>query len=206
MREWPAKSFLGGHPVLDFLNTAGGDTKERDEERLESFSDLLTWAKASAIIDNREYSALKRVAAQSPDTAFEYLQEVRKQRECLYRYIAAVAGRGAVQQADRDVVERNCKAAIRQAQLLPGPTGVSQWQIHLDDAGLRLVKLRLDLATSTLLTGAVSADIRQCEMCTWLFIDPSSSKRRRWCSMALCGNRAKVQRHYYRSRDSEVPR
>ena len=205
MREWPAKSFLGGHAVLDFLNTAGGDTKARDEERLESFSDLLTWAKASAIIDHREFSALRRIAAQSPDTAFECLQEVRKQRECLYRYILAVAGRGAVQQADRDVVERNCKAAFRQAQLQP-LTGVSQWQILLDDVGLRLVKLRLDLATSTLITGPVSANIRQCEMCTWLFIDLSSSKRRRWCSMALCGNRAKVQRHYYRSRDSEAPR
>jgi len=205
MREWPAKSFLGGHAVLDFLNTAGGDTKARDEERLESFSDLLTWAKASAIIDKNEFSALKRTAAQSPDTAFECLQEVRKQRECLYRYILAVAGRGAVQQADRDVVERNCKAAFRQAQLQP-LTGVSQWQILLDDVGLRLVKLRLDLATSTLITGPVSANIRQCEMCTWLFIDLSSSKRRRWCSMALCGNRAKVQRHYYRNRESEAPR
>ena len=206
MREWPAKSFLGGHAVLDFLNTAGGDSKARDVDRLESFSDLLTWAKASAIIDNHEFSALERIAARSPDTAIECLREVRKQRECLYRYIIAVASRGAVQQADRDLVERNCKVAFRQAQLLPGLTGVSQWQIRLDDVGLRLVKLRLDLATSTLITGAVSADIRQCEMCTWLFIDPSSSKRRRWCSMALCGNRAKVQRHYYRSRDSEAPR
>lgn len=203
MREWPAKSLVGGHPVLDFLNTAGGDSKARDEDRLESFSDLLTWAKTSAIIDSREFSALKRLAAQSPDGASDCLQEVRKQRECLYRYLAAVVSRGAVQRADRDLVERNCKVAFRQAQLLPGPTGVSQWQMRLDDVGLRLVKLRLDLAASTLITGAVSADIRQCEMCTWLFIDPSSSKRRRWCSMALCGNRAKVQRHYYRSRDND---
>jgi len=203
MGEWPAKSFLGGHAVLDFLNTAGGDSKARDVDRLESFSDILTWAKASGIIENHEFSTLKRIAAQSPDTAFECLQEVRKHRECLYRYIVAVASRGAVQQADRNLVERSCKVAFSQAQLLAGLTGVSQRQILLGDVGLRLVKLRLDLATSTLITGAVSADIRQCEMCTWLFIDPSSSKRRRWCSMALCGNRAKVQRHYYRSRDND---
>src|SRR5215468_7578537 len=102
MREWPAKSFLGGHAVLDFLNTAGGDSKARDMDRLESFSDVLTWAKALAIIDNPEYSALKRIAAQSPDAAVECLQEARKQRECLYRYITTVANRGAVQRADRD--------------------------------------------------------------------------------------------------------
>src|SRR5262249_30847436 len=123
MREWPRKSFLGGHAVLDFLNTAGGDTKARDEDRLASFSDLLTWAKASAIIDNLEFSALKRLAAQSPDTAFECLQEARKQRECLYRYIIAVVSRGTAQRADRDLIERNCKVAFRQARLVPGLTG-----------------------------------------------------------------------------------
>jgi predicted RNA-binding Zn ribbon-like protein len=183
------------------LNTAGGDSKARDVDRFESFSDILTWAKASAIIENHEFSALEHIAAQSPGTAFQCLQEVREQRECLYRYITAVISRRVVQQADRDVVERNCKAAYSQAHLLPGATGASEWRILLDDAGLGLVKLRLDLSTSILITGAVSADLRQCEMCTWLFIDSSSTKRRRWCSMALCGNRAKVQRHYHRNRE-----
>ncbi|WFU13023.1 YbfB/YjiJ family MFS transporter (plasmid) [Rhizobium sp. CB3090] len=41
----------------------------------------------------------------------------------------------------------------------------------------------------------------QCETCSWLFIDTSKTKRRRWCPMALCGNRSKAQRHYYRSKD-----
>ncbi|WP_443691321.1 CGNR zinc finger domain-containing protein [Pseudomonas sp.] len=40
------------------------------------------------------------------------------------------------------------------------------------------------------------AKIKQCEGCTWLFIDTSKNHRRRWCSMATCGNRAKAQRHY----------
>jgi hypothetical protein len=75
MREWPPKSFLGGHVVLDFLNTAGGDSKARDVDRFESFSDILTWAKASAIIENHEFSALEHIAAQSPGTAFQCLQE-----------------------------------------------------------------------------------------------------------------------------------
>ena len=203
MREWPAKSFLGGDVVLDFLNTAGGDSKARDVDRLESFSDLLTWAKASAIIEEDEFAALKRMAAQSPDTALKCLQDVREQRECLYRYITAGMNREVAQQGDRDLVERNCKAAFGRARLLLGPTGASQWRIFVDDAGLDLVMLRLNLSTSALITGAVSADIRQCEMCTWLFIDTSPTKRRRWCSMALCGNRAKVQRHYRRSRKND---
>jgi len=31
--------------------------------------------------------------------------------------------------------------------------------------------------------------------CTWLFLDRSRNRSRRWCSMATCGNRAKARRH-----------
>jgi predicted RNA-binding Zn ribbon-like protein len=34
--------------------------------------------------------------------------------------------------------------------------------------------------------------------CGWVFADPSG--RRRWCSMAWCGNRSKVRRHAARAR------
>ena len=37
--------------------------------------------------------------------------------------------------------------------------------------------------------------IRQCPGCTIIFYDSTKAHRRRWCSMALCGNRAKVRRH-----------
>src|SRR6185437_6680981 len=30
--------------------------------------------------------------------------------------------------------------------------------------------------------------------CGWLFLDRSQARRRRWCSMAECGNRAKARR------------
>lgn len=37
--------------------------------------------------------------------------------------------------------------------------------------------------------------VRQCEGCTLLFHDRTKAHRRRWCSMALCGNREKARRH-----------
>ena len=36
--------------------------------------------------------------------------------------------------------------------------------------------------------------------CAWVFIDSSKAGRRRWCDMAMCGNVAKAQRFYARSR------
>jgi predicted RNA-binding Zn ribbon-like protein len=42
--------------------------------------------------------------------------------------------------------------------------------------------------------------IKACEGagCTLLFADHTKGHRRRWCSMAVCGNRAKQQAHYQR--------
>ena len=44
------------------------------------------------------------------------------------------------------------------------------------------------------------ARVRQCpgRACGWLFLDVSG--RRHWCSMATCGSRAKMRRHYARNR------
>jgi len=36
--------------------------------------------------------------------------------------------------------------------------------------------------------------------CAWLFLDTSKNGRRRWCSMATCGNSAKARRHYQKRR------
>ena len=42
--------------------------------------------------------------------------------------------------------------------------------------------------------------IRQCQhpQCVLWYLDTSPSATRRWCSMTVCGNRAKAQRHYHR--------
>ncbi|MET9672757.1 CGNR zinc finger domain-containing protein [Streptomyces sp. NPDC006482] len=46
--------------------------------------------------------------------------------------------------------------------------------------------------------------IRACahEACILHFFDTSRNGTRRWCSMAICGNRAKASRHYARTKES----
>ncbi len=55
-----------------------------------------------------------------------------------------------------------------------------------------------------LLTASELDRIRECasDRCSWLFLDCSRSRRRRWCDMKTCGNRAKARRHYQRTRQS----
>jgi predicted RNA-binding Zn ribbon-like protein len=56
-----------------------------------------------------------------------------------------------------------------------------------------------------LMTSADLARVRECDGhdCGWLFLDTSKAGRRRWCSMAICGNRAKSER--YRQRSAAAP-
>jgi predicted RNA-binding Zn ribbon-like protein len=52
------------------------------------------------------------------------------------------------------------------------------------------------------LLGDTPDRIRRCadEQCVLHFFDTSQNGRRRWCSMATCGNRNKASRHYARTR------
>ncbi|HWD78470.1 MAG TPA: CGNR zinc finger domain-containing protein, partial [Kribbella sp.] len=54
------------------------------------------------------------------------------------------------------------------------------------------------LKAGELVTGPSFEHVRTCPSCGWLFLDPRG--RRRWCSMATCGNRAKVRAHAARAR------
>ncbi len=47
-----------------------------------------------------------------------------------------------------------------------------------------------------LLAGDAAEKIRACANaeCRWLFLDTSKNHSRRWCDMAVCGNRMKARR------------
>jgi predicted RNA-binding Zn ribbon-like protein len=54
-----------------------------------------------------------------------------------------------------------------------------------------------------LLTTADLRRLKRCASaigCSWLFLDTSKSSTRRWCTMELCGSRAKMRRQYARQR------
>ena len=67
----------------------------------------------------------------------------------------------------------------------------------------------LDAATAhSALRLAVNAEpdrLKICPNCGWLFLDKSRNRSRTWCDMAICGNRAKASRHYYRHREEPAP-
>ena len=59
-------------------------------------------------------------------------------------------------------------------------------------------------AIARVVAGEDFTQVKACqgENCTLLFADHTRGHARRWCSMAVCGNRAKVTAHRSRQRDA----
>lgn len=184
-----------GHPGLDLLNTAGGATRDRDVERLGTWADAVGFAERAGLVDAAEATAL---LATEPDAVEQALRRLRAQREALHRFLLAAATGGEPAQRDRARVERDLVAALRAASLSADLERGPAWTLEVADVGLALIGHRFALATGALLAGPRRAQVSVCGRCSWLFLDTSPSRRRRWCSMETCGNRAKAARHHER--------
>ena len=195
---WSPDELVGGDPALDLTNTAGGAGKARDRERLTAYAEAIAWARAAGVLDRADAAVLADRAEASPEDASAALVRLRDFRESLHATLAAVAlddpsARSLA--AVRSVVQE----AVGRADLVRAD-GAFAWTVGREGSGLDLIRDRAALAAQRLLTGPDLARVRQCERCSWLFLDRGRGRGRRWCSMAACGNRAKAQRHYHRHR------
>ena len=69
-------------------------------------------------------------------------------------------------------------------------------------------RIRLALALAVLdATRLDPSRVRRCgrQGCVLLFLDTSKNSTRRWCDMAVCGNRVKAATHYQRHRPEGAP-
>jgi predicted RNA-binding Zn ribbon-like protein len=72
------------------------------------------------------------------------------------------------------------------------------------DSASLLAPIARDIARLLAMPGA---PVRQCagEGCVRHFFDDSRTRRRRWCEMAICGNRAKASAFAQRQRSTSLP-
>lgn len=200
-------SLLGGHPALDYVNTLDWRTRPADEggpeETLVSYEALLAWCRRCGIIGAATAAELERQAAASSSRATAVLTEAVSLREALHRLAYAAHQGKAAKPADLEVLNR-CLLRYPEgrtvAQAGPNQGGGYAWKSHGDGLTLGSPLGAIARLGAELLVAAEPASIRCCDGpdCGWLFHDSSPNKRRRWCSMESCGNRAKARRHYQR--------
>ncbi|QSQ10727.1 CGNR zinc finger domain-containing protein [Myxococcus landrumensis] len=175
--------FRSGRLSLDLASTLSGRRTEAPKEQLRTPADLGRWL------------VLARVAAQVQEPSEEELGQARELREAIYRLAMSRARGESFSARDRAILNRWAAEAPPAPQL--GPRGLL-WA----GAGVRGQFVVLARDAAELLGGPLAENIRHCaqEDCGLLFVDTSRSGLRRWCSMAGCGNKAKVAEFRRRQR------
>lgn len=192
---------VGGRSCLDFTNTVAWPPGKQANEQLASYSDLLEWAHATAILDAATVRRLRRVARTAPAAAESALQNARALRDAIYHVVVARVERRDAEPGAAMMLNRFLGQALGRLRLQVEDDGCS-WMFT--DEGDQLDRMLWPVAWSaaSLLTSDDLGLVRRCaaDQCGWLFLDHSRNRSRRWCTMKSCGNSAKARRHYARTR------
>jgi predicted RNA-binding Zn ribbon-like protein len=196
---------VGGDPTLDFVNTVGGRTPGRrgsvvSGDKLEEYSHLIDWSSHSGVLEEKDARRLKALARRHPGPAAEVLVRAVQLREALHGILASFLVGEAPPARDLDTVNAELEAVRRHERLVPGPDRLCWQTPHA--RRLDSILWPIGRAATKLLTSEELVRLRRCggEGCGWLFLDRSRNGRRRWCTMADCGNLSKVRRFRQRRR------
>ncbi len=201
-RTLASRSFVGGDPSLDFVNTVNSRVApERDD--LRSFEDLLAWAERAGTLGSADRGRLRQVAAADVARAARVLRAARRRREAAYRVFSAVAAGRVPPERDVRLLLRAHADALGHARLEMRDGGFRPvWPVGSDPwAVLRPI----DHAAGRLLLSPEVGLVKECPGCGWVFLDRSRNHSRRWCDMQVCGTRDKMRR-YRRGRGDEGSR
>lgn len=189
------------HDTFDFLNTDELDGAGRSVEHLNALGDVTAWLEEHGLL----HEARRRPIDATPRArAAELLAHVRELRAGLREVVEAVVAGRPVDAGAIDVVNAVLRARSV-VELVPGEGGVALAHRHvgdpLDDALAAVAEPLVGLIS----TGSTDR-LRICanDGCRWVFEDTSRTGKRRWCSMASCGNRAKAARHRARVRAAQA--
>lgn len=192
-----------GHLAIDFINTAYLQIDQSDhwgyrtvEESLHALSDLAAWADQHGILTPSLAESLRTNSNQTDP----HLAELITLRESMRRIFRAHIGSGPDASTMLTEINQRLLPSLEGTVLRPSEAGFVPDRLMAKTSSaqeaINQITWAIALSTEALLTDPKElALIKECpaEDCGYLFRD-SSRGRRRWCSMATCGNRAKVHR------------
>lgn len=192
--------FVGNDPCLDFVDTTAViDGTVTD--LVADFADLMDWLVAAGMLEPTAGHSLKqRIALREAGSA---LAEARAFRAELRRMAEAAAGGKPVPKSVARFVNDLLRRGTRYMQLRRrGRTFEKAFVADAPSASTLLVPIAE--AAATLLADRDLSRIKRCAnpACILFFYDNSKNQGRRWCSMAVCGNRIKQAAHHQRQKEN----
>jgi predicted RNA-binding Zn ribbon-like protein len=205
----PPPMFIADALGLDFLNSIGTPV-DTVVEWLADGEDLLGWLQQANLIDSADAAAIR--ANSFPGELDEVAAQARALREWFREFVLSHMGRPLAAKAldllgplnrllERD--EKYGTIVARPARRDDNPrTSRLQWRALRRWSTPNSLLLPLAEAMADLVCSEDFSLVKGCEgkICTLLFLDKTHARGRRWCSMAICGNREKQASYRNRSK------
>lgn len=204
----PAPLFIAGASALDFLNSIASPAGI-PIDWLANGEDLLDWLDTAQLVPPEVLKSMRRTSV--PGELDAVAAQARASREWFRGFVRQHKGKRLRAEALKElaplnrILERDQQyGQIVKRERGQGPEtrsglawrALQRWQTP--DALL----LPIARSMAELISNADFSHVKACEgpTCTLLFLDLTHGRAKRWCSMAICGNRAKQAAHRKRER------
>jgi len=214
----PEPFFIAEDRALDLLNSIG--TPRRIQiEWLKDGEDLLAWLEQAGLIPPQAAERMRQ--KMTPEALDGVAAQARSLREWFRQFVKTHAGQRIEPSALNDLErlnrilagdkvysqiahrETNTFDTAPQSEDLPAPS--LHWQHYRHWQSPEDLLLPIAQAMGDLVCQANFERVKNCEgpTCTMWFHDTSKNHTRRWCTMAVCGNRAKAAAHREKQRTQQ---
>ena len=194
---WSNANYVGGEICLDFANTLSGRGSTKLVERLLNFEDLVSWSLAVGNIDKVVANQFLQSAAYTNKEVNEVQARGLELREAIFEILFSTRNTGKGNYSKLEIVNEvlSDTCILRR---LKEENGQLMWDWQSDPSNLIALLGPVALSAAELFTGKELDRVKICHgnNCAWLFVDRTRNGSRKWCDMAVCGNRVKARRFY----------
>jgi predicted RNA-binding Zn ribbon-like protein len=194
--------FIADSLGLDFLNSIATPV-DQPVDWLDSGAGLVAWLAQANLVPPHALNALTKQA--TPTELDKVADQARVLREWFRGFVRKHMGQPLTPKAIREFKPLN--ALLERDEMFSRV--VVRQETHGDHLELQITRrwrspesllLPIGEALARCVCDEDFVNIRACEghRCTLIFADHTRRRARRWCSMAMCGNRAKQAAHRHR--------
>ena len=182
----PASPLLGGRLSLDFVN-ATPTNAELPWER------LIQFLESASIVSAGRGAQLLSLPQSDPQAAEALLLKARRLGSALRKVFAAMLRKQRIAGEWIEPLNEILRITEGHDELV-GQAGVWKIEFVAREGGLDWLLAAVARSGAEIIAEGARARLRLCANphCGLFFYDNSRTRLRRWCSMAVCGNRSKV--------------